>query len=75
MVDVQLNLNYLNWSNWLDIFVTAIFNGMWFMAKGELKIGFWIIGDLICIPIFIYNGLFLTSIQYFFYSSRRNWLF
>ena len=70
MVDVQLNLNYLNWSNWLDIFVTAIFLvGMWFMAKRRVENWiFWIIGDLICIPIFIYNGLLLTSIQYFFFT-------
>lgn len=70
MVDVQLNLNYLNWSNWLDIFVTAIFLiGMWFMAKRRVENWiFWIIGDLICIPIFIYNGLLLTSIQYVFFT-------
>lgn len=70
MNNVHLNMSYLNWSNWLDIFVTAIFLvGMWFMAKRKVENWiFWIIGDLICIPIFIYNGLILTSIQFFFFT-------
>lgn len=64
--NIDLNLNYLDWANWLDILTTAIFLvGMWLMAKRKIENWiFWIIGDLISVPMYIYKGLGLTSVQY-----------
>lgn len=71
MIDVQLGLYHLDWANWLDVFTTAIFLvGMWFMAKRRIENWiFWIIGDLICIPMMIYKGLGITSVQYIVFSA------
>lgn len=65
-----LGLNHMDWANWLDILVTSIFLvGMWLMAKRRVdNWAFWIIGDLICIPMFIYKGLGITSLQYLVFS-------
>ncbi len=68
--NISLNLNYLDWANWLDIFTTAIFLvGMWLMAKRRIENWiFWIIGDLISIPMYIYKGLGITSVQYLIFT-------
>jgi nicotinamide mononucleotide transporter len=70
MINVQLGLYQLDWANWLDVFNTAIFLvGMWFMAKRKIENWiFWIIGDLICIPMMIYKGLGITSLQYLVFT-------
>ena len=70
MQNVKLGLYHLDWANWLDIFTTAIFLvGMWFMAKRRVENWiFWIIGDLISIPMYIYKGLGLTSAQYLVFT-------
>jgi nicotinamide mononucleotide transporter len=70
MINVQLGLYHLDWANWLDVFNTAIFLvGMWFMAKRKIENWiFWIIGDLICIPMMIYKGLGITSLQYLVFT-------
>jgi nicotinamide mononucleotide transporter len=49
-----------------DAFTTAIFIiGMWLMALKKIENWLaWIIGDLICIPLFASKGLILTSFQY-----------
>ena len=71
MVDVQLGLYHLDWANWLDVFVTAIFLvGMWLMAKRKIENWiFWIVGDIICVPMMIYKGLGITSIQFFVFTA------
>ncbi|PWN69330.1 nicotinamide riboside transporter PnuC [Chryseobacterium phosphatilyticum] len=65
-----LGLYHLDWANWLDIFTTSIFLvGMWFMAKQRIENWiFWIIGDLICIPMMIFKGLGITSVQYLVFT-------
>lgn len=70
MEGVDLGLDHLDWANWLDVFVTSIFLiGMWFMAKQRIENWiFWIVGDLICIPMFIYKGLVITAIQFFIFT-------
>lgn len=70
MKDVNLGLYHLDWANWLDIFTTAIFLvGMWLMAKRKVENWiFWIIGDIICIPMMIYKGLGITSLQYIVFT-------
>lgn len=66
MQNINLGLSHMDWANWLDIFTTSLFLiGMWFMAKQKLENWiFWIIGDIICIPMMIYKGLGITAIQY-----------
>ncbi|MEO0894922.1 MAG: nicotinamide riboside transporter PnuC [Bacteroidota bacterium] len=51
---------------YIDGFTTAIFFvGMWFMALKNIENWvYWIIGDLISIPLYHYKGLTLSSIQY-----------
>ena len=71
MENVQLGLYHLDWANWLDVIVTAIFLvGMWLMAKRKIENWiFWIVGDIICVPMMIYKGLGITSIQYFVFTA------
>ena len=51
---------------YIDTFTTAIFLvGMWLMAVKKLENWiFWIIGDLISVPLYAYKGLVFTSFQY-----------
>lgn len=66
----ELGLHHLDWANWLDVFTTAIFLvGMLFMAKRRIENWiFWIIGDIICIPMMVYKGLGITSVQYLVFT-------
>ena len=52
---------------YIDTFTTAIFIvGMWLMAYKKLENWiFWIIGDVISVPLYTYKGLVFTSFQYF----------
>ena len=70
MSGAELGLHHLDWANWLDVFTTAIFLvGMWFMAKRRIENWiFWIIGDIICIPMMVYKGLGITSVQYLVFT-------
>lgn len=70
MKNTDLGLYHLDWANRLDVFTTAIFLvGMWFMAKRKVENWlFWIIGDFICIPMMIYKGLGITSVQYLVFT-------
>ena len=65
-----LGFGHLDWANWLDVFTTSIFLvGMWQMAKRKVENWiFWIIGDIICVPMMIYKGLGITSVQYIVFS-------
>ena len=71
MDQVSLGLYHLDWANWLDVFTTAIFLvGMWLMAKRKIENWiFWIVGDLIVIPMMIYKGLGITSVQYLIFTA------
>lgn len=70
MEKVSLGLYHLDWGNWLDVVTTSVFLvGMWFMAKRRIENWiFWIIGDFICIPMMIYKGLGITSVQYLVFT-------
>src|SRR5690606_2453240 len=70
MNGVDLGLYHLDWANWLDVFTTSVFLiGMWFMAKQRIENWvFWILGNLICIPMFMYKGLVITSFQYLIFT-------
>ena len=61
------------WNNmiaYIDTFTTAIFFiGMWLMARRKIENWlFWIAGDIISIPIYLYKGLALTSFQYLVFT-------
>ena len=66
----NVGFHHLDWANWTDIFVTAIFLvGMWLMAKRRIENWiFWIIGDIICVPMMLYKGLGITSVQYLVFT-------
>ena len=66
-----------NISNWqenyvssIDTLTTAIFcSAMWFMARRKIEHWIlWIIGDTISVPLYIYKGLYFTSIQYLIFT-------
>lgn len=64
----QDDLDY--WSSkvpYIDTFTTAIFIvGMWLMALKKIENWiFWIIGDVISVPLYAYKGLVFTSFQFF----------
>lgn len=61
------------WTNWVayaDTFTTGIFFvGMWLMAKRKIENWiFWIIGDIISVPLYFYKGFTFTAIQYLIFT-------
>ncbi|WP_143883734.1 nicotinamide riboside transporter PnuC [Chryseobacterium binzhouense] len=67
---VTVGVHHLDWANWLDIFITSIFLvGMWLMARRRIESWiFWIVGDLASIPMYIYKGYGITSVQYLVFT-------
>lgn len=61
---------WTNWTAYIDTFTTGIFFvGMWLMAKRKIENWlFWIVGDIISVPLYAYKGLMLTSTQYFVFT-------
>ena len=55
---------------YIDTFTTAIFFvGMWLMARRKIENWlFWIVGDLISIPLYYVKGYSFTSIQYLIFT-------
>ena len=70
LILVYLVYQYFDmWTSWVayvDTFTTALFFvGMWLMAKRKIENWyFWIIADIISVPLYFYKGLTFTSIQY-----------
>ena len=56
-----------HWTSYLDTLTTGIFFvGMWLMAKRKIENWiYWIIGDIITVPLYFYKGLTFSSILYF----------
>ncbi|WP_088324037.1 nicotinamide riboside transporter PnuC [Polaribacter tangerinus] len=57
------------WTSWIayaDTFTTAVFFvGMWLMAKRKIENWlFWILGNIISVPLYLYKGFAFTSFQY-----------
>lgn len=73
---IFVSLMYTVFNKWsglvsyIDILTTSIFfAGMWLMARRKIESWiFWIIGDLISIPLYFYKGLTVTSIQYLIFT-------
>ena len=57
---------WTSWVAYIDTITTAIFFvGMWLMAKRKIENWiFWIVGDIISIPLYFDKGLTFTSFQY-----------
>lgn len=57
---------WTSWVAYVDALTTAIFFvGMWLMAKRKIENWiFWIIGDIISVPLYFYKGFTFTSFQY-----------
>ncbi len=71
MEGVKLGLYHLDWANYTDIVTTSLFLvGMYFMAKRLLENWiFWIVADIICVPMMFEKGLALTGLQYFVFTA------
>lgn len=65
-----LNNKFNTWTAYVDTLTTAIFFvGMWLMAKKKLENWiYWIIGDIISIPLYLYKGLVFTSFQFLLFT-------
>ena len=63
----QVNDKWNSWTAYVDTLTTAIFFvGMWLMAKRKIENWiYWIAGDIISVPLYLYKGLAFTSLQYF----------
>ena len=59
-----------SWVAYVDTITTAIFFvGMWLMARKKIENWiYWIIGDLISVPLYFYKGLTFTSFQYLIFT-------
>ncbi len=61
------------WNNltaYIDTVTTAVFFvGMWLMAKRKIENWiYWIIGDIISVPLYFYKGFTFTSLQYLIFT-------
>jgi len=74
IVFVSLVYTYFDkWNSWtayIDTLTTGIFFvGMWLMAKKKLENWiYWIIGDIITVPLYLYKGLVFSSFQYLLFT-------
>jgi nicotinamide mononucleotide transporter len=61
---------WTSWVAYIDTLTTAIFFvGMWLMAKRKIENWlFWIIGDVISVPLYFYKGFTFTSFQYLIFT-------
>lgn len=56
-----------SWYSYTDILTTAIFFvGMWLMAKKKIENWiYWIVGDIISVPLYAFKGLVFSALLYF----------
>ena len=71
MEGIKLGLYHLDWANYTDIVTTSLFLvGMYFMAKRNLENWiFWIVADIVCVPMMLYKGLGFTALQYLIFTA------
>lgn len=57
---------WTSWVAYVDTLTTAVFFvGMWLMARRKIENWvFWIIGNIISVPLYFYKGFTFTSFQY-----------
>ena len=71
VVLVYLYFNkFTSWYSYLDTILTGLFFvGMWLMAKRKIENWiFWIVGDLLSIPLYFAKGYTFTSLQYIVFT-------
>ncbi len=71
VIIIYLIFNKFNtWTAYVDTITTAIFFvGMWLMAKRKIENWiYWIIGDIISVPLYFYKGYTFTSFQYLIFT-------
>ena len=61
---------WTSWTAYVDTVTTAVFFvGMWLMAKRKIENWvYWIIGDIISVPLYFYKGFTFTSFQYLIFT-------
>lgn len=61
---------WTSWVAYIDTVTTAIFFvGMWLMARKKIENWiYWIIGDIISVPLYFYKGFTFTSFQYLIFT-------
>ena len=61
---------WTSWTAYVDTVTTAIFFvGMWLMARRKIENWiFWIVGDIISVPLYFHKGLIFTSLQYLIFT-------
>ncbi|CAM3968857.1 nicotinamide riboside transporter PnuC [Flavobacterium weaverense] len=61
---------FTSWYSYLDTLLTGIFFvGMWLMAKRKIENWiFWIVGDILSIPLYLAKGYTFTSFQYIVFT-------
>jgi len=61
---------WTGWTAYVDTMTTGVFFvGMWLMAKRKIENWiYWIIGDVISVPLYLYKGLAFTSLQYLLFT-------
>jgi nicotinamide mononucleotide transporter len=61
---------FTSWYSYVDTFLTGLFFvGMWLMAKRKIENWiFWIIGDVISIPLYFAKGYTFTSFQFLIFT-------
>ncbi|MCK5443164.1 MAG: nicotinamide mononucleotide transporter [Maribacter sp.] len=66
----QIFDKWTSWTAYVDTVTTAIFFvGMWLMAKRKIENWiYWIIGDIISVPLYFYKGFTFTSLQYLIFT-------
>ncbi|AIY12311.1 nicotinamide riboside transporter PnuC [Cellulophaga baltica] len=66
----QIFDKWTSWTAYVDTVTTAIFFvGMWLMAKRKVENWlYWIIGDIISVPLYFYKGFTFTSLQYLIFT-------
>jgi len=62
----KANDKWTGWVAYIDTITTAIFFvGMWLMARRKIENWiYWIIGDLISVPLYFHKGFTFSSFQY-----------
>ena len=62
----QIGVHHFGWVDYLDASLAAIFFiGMWFQAQRMIDSWtLWIIGDAVMVPLMLYKGYGITSLQY-----------
>ena len=66
----QLFDKWTSWTAYVDTVTTAVFFvGMWLMAKRKVENWlYWVVGDIISVPLYFYKGFTFTSFQYLIFT-------